>query len=184
MSIHTPWLHMHFIYIPQYMLPTVCVATSTTPFHCIISFVYRSIPLRSVWLLSPHTFNVCAAYIPQHTPAVRVATSTTHCQCIISFVHRSIPLRFVWLLPPHTFNVCTTCIPMCGYFVPPHTSNVYTTCIPQHTPTVCVATSTTHLECMYNLYTAAYPYGLCGYFSCNCPYNSLIYRSIFCLRSV
>jgi len=110
MSIYIPRLHMHFIYIPQYMLPAVCVAISTTPFHCIISFVYRSIPLCASLCTSLCTSlrtsmctlctSLCTLCTSQCTSLCTLCTSlctmctfTTHCApcgLIVHLVHLTV----------------------------------------------------------------------------------------------
>ena len=104
---HTSIAPQYFIYIPQYMLPAVCVnqphehfsqsihfdctsksficagvcvATSTTHFHCMHNS-YIAVYLCGLCGYSHHTiYIVCTTCIPQHTSAV----------CV--------------LLPPHNFH--------------------------------------------------------------------------------
>ena len=118
----------YFIYIPQHMLPAVCVTQTYEHFS-------QSIPFDC----TPISF-ICVG--------VCVATSTTHFYCM----HNSYTAVYLCGLCGYFHHTILHCMHnlytaaylcgLCGYLYHPIPS-VCTTCIPQHTSAVCVATFTT-----------------------------------------
>jgi hypothetical protein len=150
---HTNLHCMHNLYTAAYLCGLCGYFHHTTKFHCMynsytavylcglcgylytfksfhilltyVQFVYRSIPLRSVWLLVPHTFNV----------SLHLYTAIYPCG-LCSYLYN---FKSFYTLPVYRF-ICIPRISLRAMWIRvqfqdiPHTFHVYFICIPQYTP--------------------------------------------------